>query len=250
MPKSLLPPKYIEVPVGLAFDKELSASIRDTAVQLSAFAWGNHETPPISIDQLSEYTGKKPSTLYEHMRILRDRNVLRWRTAGDSTLIISFSMDAVYDILEKPINIDTLHTEDITVNNSIFTPSEISESANLENGTHKRLKKRRDDTCPAEWMDKLYTLCDQDKAIASAGMRKRLSDAGKVLIKVGAQLSDLDEFRKNWYARDWRGRLGQPPKPEDIRNCWRGLVGKHGDPREQEKPLSPDEANKLFDPRL
>lgn len=90
LPKPLLPPRGLFVPVGLIFDKLLPPAAKDTAVQLRALAWGQDETPPLSLEQLTELTGKSQSTLYGHMRLLRLRGVLRWRPAGTTEIIVVF----------------------------------------------------------------------------------------------------------------------------------------------------------------
>lgn len=78
------------MPTSLIFDRQLSPATIHTWVQLRALAWGKPETPALSVQQLAEITGKKPSTLYGHMAALRDRDALRWRPADRSTIIVSF----------------------------------------------------------------------------------------------------------------------------------------------------------------
>lgn len=78
------------MPTSLLFDRQLSPAAAHTWAQLRALAWGKSETPALSIQQLAEVTGKKPSTLYGHMAALRDRDALRWRPADRGTLIVSF----------------------------------------------------------------------------------------------------------------------------------------------------------------
>ena len=57
---------------------------------LKGLAWGQSETPPLSFEQLEEITGKSRATIYGHLRVLDTRGALRWRSAGDATLIVSF----------------------------------------------------------------------------------------------------------------------------------------------------------------
>ena len=90
MPRPLLPPRGVIVPTEIMFGMNLSPQVRDTWVLLRALAWGRQETPRLSLRQLTELTGKEQSTLYGHMAHLRDRGALRWRPAGEGTLIVSF----------------------------------------------------------------------------------------------------------------------------------------------------------------
>jgi hypothetical protein len=94
MPKPLIPPRGVFIPTNVAYNLNISPVIRDTYVQLFGLAYGNIETPSISFEQLNEITGKGVSTLRGHLTILRNRGVLRWRTAQDGTIIVSFPKGA------------------------------------------------------------------------------------------------------------------------------------------------------------
>jgi hypothetical protein len=76
--------------------------------------------------------------------------------------------------------------------------------------------------CPGEWMDALYELCQVDKALASPGMRKRLSECGLALFKTGKQLTDVPVFGRKWHEFDWRGKA--PPTPEQVRDLWQQTI--------------------------
>lgn len=107
MPRPLLPPRGVFLPIRLLFDDQLTPAALQTWAQLRALAWGKPETPSLSLQQIYEMTGKKPSTLYGHMAILRDRGALRWRPAGSGTLIVSFEghpVDDFPDDSENPEN--------------------------------------------------------------------------------------------------------------------------------------------------
>ena len=90
MPRPLIPPRGVLVPSSVQYDKSIPPAVRDTYNQTLGLAYGRSETPPVSFQQLSELFGKSISTLRGHLAVLRDRGVLRWRTAQDSTIIISF----------------------------------------------------------------------------------------------------------------------------------------------------------------
>ena len=117
MPRPLLPPRGIHVPTTIVFHRDLSPSVIHTWIQLRALAWGQEETPQLSIFQLSELTGKSRSTIFGHMALLRQWGALRWRSSETGTLIVTFPADTVEFYLDG----DFLAPE-----------SEILESKNLE----------------------------------------------------------------------------------------------------------------------
>ena len=94
MPRPLIPPRGVFVPSAVQYDKSIPPAVRDTYSQILGVAYGRPETPPVSFHQLSEDFGKSISTLRGHMAFLRDRGVLRWRTAQDGTIIVSFPKGA------------------------------------------------------------------------------------------------------------------------------------------------------------
>jgi hypothetical protein len=88
--RPVLPPRGVFSPSAIVYDKTLAPTVRDTYTMLRGLAWGKSETPPISFAQLEDITGKSRTTIYGHMRELDTRGALRWRSAGDARLIVSF----------------------------------------------------------------------------------------------------------------------------------------------------------------
>lgn len=82
--------KYANIPGKILYDKRIAPTARDTYCQIRGLAWGKTETPPVTMKELEEATGKHQSTLYEHMRLLRHVGALLWRSASNSTFIFSF----------------------------------------------------------------------------------------------------------------------------------------------------------------
>jgi hypothetical protein len=113
MPRPLLPPDGIWIPAGLLYDPTLPPVVRDTWVRLRGLAWGQTETPPLSIHQICELLGMSQSTLYGHMLILRDRAACSWRAAGSKTLIVSFAAcpGDLSRNLEKPTLLESSSTD-------------------------------------------------------------------------------------------------------------------------------------------
>ena len=81
------------------------------------------------------------------------------------------------------------------------------------------------ETCPAEWMAALYTLTQSDPALASVGLRKRISETGKALIKAGAKLEDVERFSAWWSSDKWRLEHTPTPTPEQVRDNWQKMNG-------------------------
>jgi len=94
MPRPLIPPRGAFVSSAVIYDESLSDTMKATYMQLLGLAYGKSETPSLSFQQLSKITNKAIGTLYKHMGALRDRGVLRWRTAQDRTIIVSFPKGA------------------------------------------------------------------------------------------------------------------------------------------------------------
>lgn len=63
-------------------------------LQLKGLSYDNNgKTPPLTMAQIMALTGKKQSTVYGHMTILRDRGWLLFSTAQDGTFMFSFPED-------------------------------------------------------------------------------------------------------------------------------------------------------------
>lgn len=82
-------------------------------------------------------------------------------------------------------------------------------------------------TCPKEWQLALHELVGTPVGQASPGMRKRVSECGIVLSKDNG-LESLQTFKSWWYETDWRGKQGQPPTPEQIRDNWSKALNGNG----------------------
>lgn len=89
----------------------------------------------------------------------------------------------------------------------------------------KSSKKTAKETCPAEWMTALYTLTQSDPALASSGLRKRISETGKALIRAGAKLEDVERFSAWWTSDKWRLEHTPTPTPEQVRDNWQKMNG-------------------------
>ena len=130
MSRPLLPPRGIFTGTRWLYDLELSATVKETLLQVMALAWGkdSHTTPPLSYAQLEALTGKNARTLRGHLSALRSyQAALRLQPAGTGQFIIALApwlftnvlpqsgADApAGKILPQPVN-DQNQEEDSTV---------------------------------------------------------------------------------------------------------------------------------------
>jgi len=113
--RPLMPPRGVFVPSSILYDKEMPSALRDTYLQILGLSWGKKETPELSVKQLSSLLGKSQATIYGHLASLRDRCALRWRNAGEGTIIVYDFCEAVLNSreLESPVNIKVLNLESL-----------------------------------------------------------------------------------------------------------------------------------------
>ncbi|MGI6259997.1 MAG: hypothetical protein ACOYKC_09095 [Anaerolineaceae bacterium] len=90
MARPVLPPKFVNVPVGPAYDPDLPDGVFRTYVQLRGLAWGKNRLDDVTIKEIMEVTGKSRSTIYGHLGILRDRGWLLFNSAHYSWLTVEF----------------------------------------------------------------------------------------------------------------------------------------------------------------
>jgi len=86
----LLPPRGIFLRTTMIFNPRLPPSVLFTWIQLFCQAWEGRITPPLSIQQLVQITGRNQATLYRHLSRLKSTSALRWRSNSDGRIIISF----------------------------------------------------------------------------------------------------------------------------------------------------------------
>ncbi len=90
MEKFNIPPRYVNVPAGPAYDPDLPDGVFRTYVQLRGLAWGKDRLDEVTVKKIMEVTGKSRSTIYGHLGILRDRGWLLFNSAHYSWLTVEF----------------------------------------------------------------------------------------------------------------------------------------------------------------
>jgi len=202
MPRPLLPPSHVIVPVGIIYNKELQPALRDTWIQLRGLAWGRSETPELSIQQLSEILDKSRSTIYDHLRLLGLRGALSMRSASSGAIVVMFNADEESENLEmlNPLN---------SFSDSFDSSSNLKSKDSLnENNVLKPM------------INTLAEVTGLDQRLNYAQLAKvgkRLIQASYTAQQVAMTYGAVKNGQKSpWYSKDWRGKKLQKPTTGDV----------------------------------
>lgn len=220
MPRSLLPPRGVFVSSYLVYDKDIPPTVRDSWVQLRGLAWGRLETPSLSIQTISELTGKHKSAIYEHLRLLQARGALRWHPGSKSEIIVVFPEDDNFQLSEN--------MEKLNVNNQEVkfkdTKKTLKGDGFQNSGKLEKIK------IPAEILKPIISALSEVTGMDLKANYSRLSAAAKKLALsnyTGDQvITYYSKIGGNsvWYKQDWRGRKGDRPTPEAIYQTIKGFT--------------------------
>jgi hypothetical protein len=211
--------------VNFIFDEKLSPACRDTALQLRALAWGQDETPQLSMLQICQELKKGQATVYGHMRLLRDRGALRWRPAGTTEIIVSFPAEYWnYENLEKPVNgeLDTVSSKA----DELETSNSKDKSTALQFPVKPDLPKNVAKSDSNELFVLAKALADVCHMNFEANRGRLFSEAKQLHKAQPIPTPDLLRLHYNgrpecfWRRDDWRGKKGQNPTPWAIRQTW------------------------------
>jgi hypothetical protein len=86
--KAALPPSYVNAPVPIAYAEAEDALIV-TMIRILGLCWAYdyERTPALTSEQVATLTGRARSTLYRHLKELRDRHWIRVDPAGRKIII-------------------------------------------------------------------------------------------------------------------------------------------------------------------
>ena len=87
----VIPPKYVNVPSRLVYDKDLPEQVRSTYIQLYGLSWQSYGHLEITWEDLIELTGKSRTILYGHLAVLRSNGWLRFSHSRKRMLIVQFT---------------------------------------------------------------------------------------------------------------------------------------------------------------
>ena len=91
MTRPQLPPRGVFVSSRMIYHPQLPPAVILTWIQLRGLAWGGTVTPPLSMQELADLTGKCQATIYSHLELLRQMRRLSWSSAGNASIIVSFA---------------------------------------------------------------------------------------------------------------------------------------------------------------
>jgi len=86
--KGVLPPSYVNTPVAVAY-AETDDALIVTMTRILGLCWAYdyERTPPLTPEQLADFTGRPRSTLYRHLKLLRQMQWIRVDQAGRRIVI-------------------------------------------------------------------------------------------------------------------------------------------------------------------
>jgi hypothetical protein len=90
MNKSINDPSGIFVPAQVLQHPALNPAIVYTWMQLRLLVGGQSESAPIDVQELTAYTGRSASTLYDHLAVLRRMALVRQYYQAPGQLVFSF----------------------------------------------------------------------------------------------------------------------------------------------------------------
>ena len=81
-------------------------------------------------------------------------------------------------------------------------------------------KQSKPPTPAQEMFSAVAELCQIDLSLLSKKDRGKINTVSKRLRDEKKSTAHLDQFKRYWYAVDWRGVKGQAPAPHDILSSW------------------------------
>lgn len=91
MKKPTIPPKYINVPAAVAFQKKLPPAVILTYLQIRGLAWDSKGVFEADWDDIFEILGKPRTTIYRHLARLASSGWLRFNSTHRRVLMVYFS---------------------------------------------------------------------------------------------------------------------------------------------------------------
>ena len=94
MPRPILPPRGAFIATRVIFHPAMPANLKDTLIQLIALAWSSltHTTPPLTLSQMANLTGKPERRLFFHIAVLRDQYAaLRLQSTGNGIFVVALA---------------------------------------------------------------------------------------------------------------------------------------------------------------
>jgi hypothetical protein len=231
MTDDVWPPRYVNVPVEIIRDSEITLAAFRFYCKLRALAW-QKRTVRMAITELMEETGLSRTRLYEYARALRDRSALLWQCADD---VFEYSFNPLtYDdqqlAADNPEKRDAIPQNGISVNSSFKNSSSLKEEEIDTKELTTANEKSRKPGLPAKPSGWHYSIAHALAEVCHMdfeGNRGRLFSEAKQMEKSSPEPTpELLRQHYNsradcyWRKHDWRGQKGQDPTPWAIRQTW------------------------------
>jgi len=239
MSRQLLPPRGIFVDTQVLFDLSISPALRDTLLQLKALAWGQDETPAISIHEIATLTGKSDRTIYGHLASLRDNGALRWRNSAAGTIIVYDFRPANHDGLQNSAEDDCKNLQMPVNINSSF--SELINTASKDNVT---LDCKNLQTSDGELQDftiqtieRIFRQVTKLLVIPSGGREEVYSIIGALLTEYGEE-ETVKRLNTAWEYWNNQTRKDNGQRYSKLNHAWinYALLNESGQNQEPKKP--------------
>jgi hypothetical protein len=214
---NLLPEHYVNIPKDIVYGIFPSGEFQ-TYARIRGLAKGKSETQPVSVNQLSQLFNIPVKTLYGHMKSLRDRGALRWRSAQDHTIIVSFPVESdtgIYsEISESPNEEEPVLKRSIKINDPLPL---LNNSSILDETINNNFSK--------DAIDNLRRIGVYEKLIPdilnSGWNENQIKQTINELESHGKLKSDISSILV------WRIKNCEPPKDPTDRNKY--IVGPYAD---------------------
>ncbi len=86
--------------------------------------------------------------------------------------------------------------------------------------TPEPVQEKKQSTPAQAMFTALAEVCQIDLTTLTENQRGALNQSGKKLRQASAGPTELTAFCDWWYAYDWRGKRGEPPRPHQVRETW------------------------------
>ena len=88
-----VPPNFVNAPTEPTYDAELSDAVFRTYIRLRGLAWQSRyrQTRPLTIGEIARVCHRNERSMWGHLRVLRSRNLLSWRTSR-GRMVITFPL--------------------------------------------------------------------------------------------------------------------------------------------------------------
>lgn len=155
--------------------------------------------------------GKWTHNRLEKERVKQTENRKKKQEAGEKGAKVKWQTDSNAIAAPSPPT--------VSGNGNAIAKNSLSDcSLQIANKTHASAHAEGRTTDPL--FESLATVCRIDWKVCTAEQRGALNQTCGILRKAGHTAADVVRVGEWWSASDWRGKQGQAPRPEQIREVW------------------------------